>query len=233
MKFKLLILFIFLSILGFSQNTDVKFHAINHASFIIESGDITIWVDPVGSPANYKDYPEPDLILITHGHQDHYNKNILEPFKESTTTVVAPKSVIDMLGFGSIINNGNFKTFSSNLEIQAMPMYNMTKSRLQFHPKGDGNGYVLTLNGKRNYISGDTEDIPEMLALKDIDHAFICMNLPFTMSNEQAADAVLKFKPKNVYPYHYRGENSADNIEKFKQLVSVDPEIKVIMLNWY
>ncbi|MBP7507871.1 MAG: MBL fold metallo-hydrolase [Prolixibacteraceae bacterium] len=233
MKFKLLILFIILSLQSFSQDTAVKFHAINHASFVIESGDLTIWVDPVGNPANYKDYPDPDLILITHGHQDHYNKNILEPFKESVTTIIAPKSVIDLLGFGVIMNNGNFKAFSPNLEIHAIPMYNLTKSRLQFHSKGDGNGYVLTLNDTRIYISGDTEDIPEMLALKDIDHAFICMNLPFTMSYEQAANAVLKFKPKNVFPYHYRGEGSADNIEKFKQLVSADPDVKVIMLDWY
>lgn len=233
MRFSLIILLSFFLTKSFAQDNGVNFVPINHASFIISTYDLTIYVDPVGSQVNYKDYPEPDLILLTHGHQDHYSKNILDPFKGTKTRVIGPKSVIDLLGFGEVMNNGNFKSFSPQVEIQAIPMYNTTRSRLQFHPKGDGNGYVLTINDTRVYISGDTEDIPEMLSLTDVDYAFICMNLPFTMNYDQAASAVLKFKPKNVYPYHYRGENGDDNIHKFQDLVSVDPSIKVELLKWY
>jgi L-ascorbate metabolism protein UlaG (beta-lactamase superfamily) len=112
-------------------------------------------------------------------------------------------------------------------------MYNTTSDRLNFHPKSVGNGYVVTLNNERVYISGDTEDIPEMRSLKNIDYAFICINVPYTMTPEQAASAVLEFKPKHVYPYHYRQKDGFSNIGKFRELVSVNPNIEVIFLKWY
>jgi L-ascorbate metabolism protein UlaG (beta-lactamase superfamily) len=104
---------------------------------------------------------------------------------------------------------------------------------MKFHPKGRGNGYVLTMNRKRIYISGDTEDIKEMRSLKDIDYAFVCMNLPYTMTVDQAASAVLEFKPRVVFPYHYRGKGMFSDLDKFKQLVSKDKDIEVRLLNWY
>ena len=116
-----------------------------------------------------------------------------------------------------------------DLSIQAIPAYNTTPARLQYHPKGRDNGYVLTLGGQRLYISGDTEDIPEMLGLKNIDAAFVCMNLPYTMDVEQAARAVKSFKPRIVYPYHYRGSD----LEKFKALVGSDSSIEVRLRDWY
>ena len=140
--------------------------------------------------------------------------------------------MVSKLGFGEILNNGD-EIKIANVIVKAIPMYNITKKRLKFHTKGRGNGYVLTLNGKRIYISGDTEDIKEMRALKNIDYAFVCINLPFTMSVEQAASAVLEFKPKVVYPYHYRGPNGYSDIEKFKNLVSKNKNIDVKLLNWY
>ena len=112
-------------------------------------------------------------------------------------------------------------------------MYNTTPDRLQYHEKGRGNGYVVTLDDKRIYISGDTEDIPEMRKLKNIDYAFVCMNLPYTMTVEQAASAVSEFKPKVVFPYHYRGKEGMSDIEKFKKMVSADSDIEVRFLDWY
>jgi len=115
-----------------------------------------------------------------------------------------------------------------------LPMYNLTADRQQFHPKGRGNGYVLTLGAKRIYISGDTEDIPEMRQLENIDVAFVCMNLPYTMDVEAAADAVLDFKPKIVYPYHYRGKGGMSDLEEFRSIVGAgDGDIEVRLLKWY
>jgi L-ascorbate metabolism protein UlaG (beta-lactamase superfamily) len=113
-------------------------------------------------------------------------------------------------------------------------MYNLREEALQFHKKGRGNGYVIELAGQRIYISGDTEDIPEMRKLQEIDKAFVCMNLPYTMPVESAADAVLDFKPKKVYPYHYRGQGGLSDVQKFKTLVNTgNSDIEVIQLNWY
>ena len=118
--------------------------------------------------------------------------------------------------------------------VEAVPMYNLREEALKFHSKGRGNGYVLTIDGQRLYFSGDTEDIPEMRALKNIDKAFICMNLPYTMTEESAASAVLEFKPKQVYPYHYRGNPNVSDVSKFKTLVNQgDANIEVVQLDWY
>lgn len=121
-----------------------------------------------------------------------------------------------------------------DIKIEAIPMYNLPESADAFHTKGRGNGYVITLDGKRIYVSGDTEDIPEMRSLQDINIAFICMNLPYTMTIKQAAEATLTFKPQIVYPYHYKGQNGKSDIFSYKQLVNEkDPSIKVIIRDWY
>jgi L-ascorbate metabolism protein UlaG (beta-lactamase superfamily) len=116
-----------------------------------------------------------------------------------------------------------------DLSVEAVPMYNLTPDRLQYHDKGRGNGYVVTLGGRRVYISGDTEDIPEMRALEDIDVAFVCFNLPYTMTEEQAASAVREFAPTIVYPYHYRGSD----VERFTELVGSDAGVEVRTGGWY
>jgi L-ascorbate metabolism protein UlaG (beta-lactamase superfamily) len=148
-------------------------------------------------------------------------------------SIVAPKAVTDKLpetlrAKTTTLANGETKALLG-VKIEAVPMYNTTPERLNFHNKGRGNGYVLTLGDKRVYISGDTEDIPEMRALKDIDVAFVCMNLPYTMTVDQAASAVRQFKPKIVYPYHYRGSD----LEKFKKLVGDDVGVDVRLRDWY
>lgn len=210
------------------SNDEIKFTPIRHATFVIETSGATIYVDPVGDVSAFSDFPKPDIILITDIHGDHLSVDVIKSLKKDKTTVIVPKAVYNILGYGKIFNNGeNAKV--DNIIIEAIPMYNITKERLDHHPKGRGNGYVLTADGKRIYISGDTEDIKEMRELKNIDYAFVCMNLPYTMSVEQAASSVLEFKPKVVYPYHYRGSD----VEKFKQLVSVNKDIKVRLLDWY
>jgi L-ascorbate metabolism protein UlaG (beta-lactamase superfamily) len=128
----------------------------------------------------------------------------------------------------TVLANGETKSLHE-IKIEAVPMYNLTQERLKFHDKGRGNGYVLRLGGKRVYISGDTEDIPEMRALKNIDVAFVCMNLPYTMDVTQAASAVREFRPRIVYPYHYRGSD----VEKFKSLVGNDRDVEVRLRDWY
>jgi len=229
-----LILFILFSFESFSNGKNKPvFHPVEHASFVIQSNDFTIFVDPVGKPEAYQAFPTPQLILITHAHGDHFDAELIKKLKQEKTVIVGPKSVVEKLGFGTIMKNGETKTPVLDVEVEAIPMYNTTAERSQFHPKGDGNGYVITIDDNRIYIAGDTEDIPEMLSLKDIDYAFICMNIPYTMTVEQAASAVLKFHPKTVFPYHYRQKDGINNIETFKKLVSVDPKIDVEFLKWY
>lgn len=212
----------------------VTLHVIHHASFVLDWNGKTIYVDPTESAGVYKGLGAPDLILITHAHGDHLSQATLDVLDTSNAIVVMPQSVADKIGhrYGKvqlIMANGD-TTQKDGITIHAVPMYNLTQARLKNHPKGWGNGYVLTLGGKRIYISGDTEGTPEMRALKDIDLAFVCMNLPYTMDVTQAADAVLAFKPKVVYPYHYQGQDTA----KFKQLVDAkDPHIDVRLRNWY
>lgn len=206
---------------------------INHATFALEWQGKTIYVDPVGGAKRFEGLPRPDLILVTDIHGDHLEPATLTAVAADKTALIAPKAVVEKLAAGlrakaSVLANGENKTVLG-IKIEAVPAYNTTPERRQFHAKGRGNGYVLNLGDKRIYISGDTEDIPELRALKDIDAAFICMNLPYTMTVEQAADAVREFKPKIAYPYHSRGSD----LEKFKQLVGTGRGIDVRILKWY
>ena len=156
----------------------------------------------------------------------------------SSTKIIAPKAVAEKIATINakeiiVMNNSDTKSFT-NFTIEAIPMYNLRKEALKFHSKGRGNGYVLTIADERIYFSGDTEDIPEMRSLKNIDKAFVCMNLPYTMTVESAADGVLAFQPKKVYPYHYRGTNGLSDVKKFKQIINdKNSSIDVIQWNWY
>lgn len=210
----------------------IKFSAVKHGTMVIETPEVTIYLDPVGDIKTFETFPSPDIILITDIHGDHLDADAVNALKQDKTVIIAPKAVVDRLDEGEILNNGESKTIT-NVTIEAIPMYNLTEGRLKYHQKGRGNGYVISADNKRIYISGDTEDIKEMRNLKDIDYAFVCMNLPYTMSVEQAASAVLEMKPGVVLPYHYRGTEGFSDIEKFKQLVSADENIEVRLLNWY
>jgi L-ascorbate metabolism protein UlaG (beta-lactamase superfamily) len=210
---------------------DLVIQAISHATFAMGWDGKTIYVDPVGGEAAFDDLPAPDLVLITDIHGDHLSVETLEAVVEPDTVIVAPAAVIAELGQSlaaqaNPLANGD-QTSLLDLTIDAIPMYNLTEDRLGFHEPGRGNGYVVEMGGTRVYISGDTEDIPEMRALEAIDVAFVCFNLPYTMTEEQAADAVNQFRPRIVYPYHYMGSD----VELFTSMV--DEEIEVRIGGWY
>ena len=210
---------------------DLEVHPVRHGTVVFKWNGKTVFVDPVGGAAPFKPYGVPDLVLVTDIHGDHFNKGTLEAIVKDKTVVITPEAVAALAPEGlkkriTTLRNGKFVE-KLGVKIKAVPMYNLTAARLRFHNKGRGNGYVMTFGGKQVYVSGDTEDIPEMRALKNIDAAFVCMNLPFTMTPEQAADAVMEFKPKIVYPYHYRGSDTAE----FKKLVGDASEVR--LRDWY
>lgn len=221
-----------------TNNGELVIHPVHHATFVMIWNDTTIYVDPVGGAELFSNFDEPDLILITHIHGDHTSTETVEGVATEATTIVAPATVAEKLGEGmsdrlAIIANG--ESYESNgIQLEAVPAYNLAEDRLQFHPKERGdNAYVVTIGGKRIFISGDTEGVPEMRALDGIDAAFVCMNLPYTMDVNQAADAVLDFAPGIVYPYHFHGKGGASDLDEFKRLVAANPNIEVRILAWY
>lgn len=211
---------------------------VYHATFEVKWNEKVILFDPSVDNKVIKDIKKADIVFITDIHPDHLNADNLNKLGLGTTPIVAPQAVADKLPANLkknviVIGNGETKTWKG-IRFEAIPMYNLTDARRNFHTKGRGNGYVLTLGNKRIYISGDTEDIPEMRSLKNIDLAFICMNLPYTMTVEQAANGVAAFKPKEVIPYHYRGSDGLSDIKKFQQLVTQQNSgIAVRLLNFY
>ncbi len=216
-----------------TKDGDLMVHPINHATLALGWKGLVIYVDPVGGGQRFAGLPRPGLIVLTDIHGDHLNAETLKAVSTDKTLLVAPPAVAEQLTADlrsrtTILTNGETKSLLG-VVFEAIPMYNTTPERAKYHPKGRGNGYVMTLADKRVYLSGDTEDIPEMRALKDIDVAFVCMNLPYTMTPEQAADAVRQLRPKLVYPCHSRGSN----LEKFKQLVGADLGIEVRLRDWY
>ena len=202
---------------------------INHASLMIEGGGKIIHIDPT-SAGNYDGLPHADIILITDIHGDHMDPKALPKVQKEGTVIFAPEAVAKTVTSATVIRNGETKR-AGNWKIEAIPMYNLKRGPSEgklFHDKGRGNGYVLTYGGKRIYISGDTEGIPEMKALKKIDVAFVCMNLPYTMPPTEAAEAVRAFHPKVVYPYHDRGSD----IKEFEAALA-GSGIQVKLLDWY
>lgn len=211
---------------------------VTHSSVVFTYNNKTIYVDPYGGAKGFAGLKQPDLILITDIHPDHLDPETLKLFEKSGATVVAPPAVAEKLPAAfkkkvvTIKNGGSTKQLGVN--ITAVPMYNLPQEADSKHPKGRGNGYILNFEGKNVYLSGDTEDTPEMRQLKDIAVAFVCMNLPYTMSVNQAAEGVLAFKPQIVYPYHYRGQSEMSDVNEFKNLVkNGNPEIEVRLREWY
>jgi L-ascorbate metabolism protein UlaG (beta-lactamase superfamily) len=195
---------------------------------MIEAGGKVLYVDP--AQGDFDGLPQADLILITDIHGDHMAPKVIAKLKKSDTTIIAPAAVAKTVTEAKVLANGASTTWQ-RWKIDAIPMYNLKRGPAPgklYHDKGRGNGYVLTYGGKRFYISGDTEGIPEMRALKNIDVAFVCMNLPYTMTPDEAAAAVKAFHPKIVYPYHSRGSDT----EEFKKALA-GTGIDVRLLNWY
>jgi L-ascorbate metabolism protein UlaG (beta-lactamase superfamily) len=211
----------------------IVFHPINHATLAIQGKDVTILVDPVGPKSRFDQLPAPDYVLITDVHQDHLQADTLGALVKPGTKIVAPPAVVALLPQSMAaqivtLSNGQSHAFPQ-FKVEAIPAYNLTASRMAYHAKGRGNGYVITLQNKRIYLSGDTEDIPEMKQLSQIDVAFVCMNLPYTMDETQAANAVKAFRPKIVYPYHCRGSH----LDQFAKLLQDQPAIEVRLRDWY
>lgn len=217
---------------------ELKIIPIEHATAVIEWGEITIYIDPVGGLAAFEGQKQADLILITDIHGDHLSIETLEALNTQKAKIIVPKAVAEKIPIAftpqiDVLNNGETKERYGIL-VEAIPMYNLRKEALNFHTRGRGNGYVLNLGEQRIYISGDTEDIPEMRALQNIDKAFVCMNLPYTMPVDKAAEAVLEFRPKQVYPYHYRGRPDVSDVNSFKSIINTqNKDIEVVQLDWY
>ena len=184
---------------------DLMITFIGHSTLIFTYGKKVVHVDPQSRMADYSTLTKADLVLITHEHGDHLDVKAVEQIRTDKTTVVYPKPCAEQLKGGTVMNNGDSKTFDG-LKVEAVPAYNIIHMRSAgnpFHPKGVGNGYVITFGDTRVYIAGDTENIPEMKQLEGIDIAFLPMNLPYTMTPEMVADAAKIIKPKILYPYHF------------------------------
>lgn len=208
----------------------LKITPIKHASLMLEFDDKVIHIDP-WSQGDYTGLPKADLILITDIHGDHMDPAKVKEIKKDNTVIVAPAAVAKTVTGATIIGNGESKTIEG-IQIEAVAMYNLVRGPSQgkfFHDKGRGNGYILTLGGKRIYISGDTECIPEMKNLRNIDVAFVCMNLPYTMTPDEAAECVKAFKPKIVYPYHYRDSD----LNMFSNALKSEKGIEVRLGKWF
>jgi L-ascorbate metabolism protein UlaG (beta-lactamase superfamily) len=185
----------------------VTFTCIKHASLEINYNGTEIQVDPVSDAVkpvtNYYDFPKANIILITHQHQDHFDREAIAALRTPATVIYEPLSVFNMWFNGLPINNGDSVQIADDILLKAVPAYNTTEGREQFHPKGRDNGYILTLDGLRIYIAGDTEDIPEMAELGPIDIAFLPCNQPYTMTMDQLVKAAKVIRPKVLFPYHY------------------------------
>jgi len=221
-----------------TKNGPLTVQPITHGSVVFTWNGKTIYVDPYGGASAFAGLAAPDVVLITDIHPDHLDPKTLGGLSLKKALMVVPQVVADQLppefkGHVRVLRNGQ-QLDTLGMRVAAIPMYNLPEAPDAMHTKGRGNGYVLTLGGKNVYLSGDTEDIPEMRALKGIDVAFVCMNLPYTMDVNQAAQGVLAFKPGIVYPYHYRGKDGLSDVASFKKTVNAaDNKIDVRLRNWY
>lgn len=209
---------------------DVTIQPVDHASLVLMSGDKVIYVDPVGGAERYADLPSPTGILITHGHGDHFDVPTLEAIA-GDAPLLTNQDVFDKLpeslkGQATAIANGESGEIDS-IPVRAIPAHNTTEDRMKYHPVGVGNGYILTFGDKQVYIAGDTEPTPDMLGLSDIAVAFLPMNLPYTMTPDQALEAINTFKPAVIYPYHY-GESDLSVLEG-----NVAEGVELRLRNWY
>jgi L-ascorbate metabolism protein UlaG (beta-lactamase superfamily) len=224
---------------GFAGNTfetevvktakgDLEITFIGHGTLMFTFGGKIVHVDPFSRLADYSKLPQADLIFLTHEHGDHLDMKALESLRTEKTKIILTENCAQQVKGGIIMQNGDVRTVDG-LRVEAVPAYNLVHMRSEgvtFHPKGNGNGYVITLGDIRIYVAGDTENIPEMKQLKDIDVAFLPMNLPYTMTPEMVADAARAFKPKVLYPYHYGKTDPSKLVELMKDTPQVEIRIR-------
>ncbi|HNP18313.1 MAG TPA: MBL fold metallo-hydrolase [Fulvivirga sp.] len=238
MRLFLLIILCAVSLVSFGQDyekdsfettagkLDITF--IGHGSLMFEIDNKVIHIDPSSREGDYTKLPKADLILITHHHGDHCDATAVDQIKKLDTKVITTQLAIDKLGFGQLLSNDE-KTLFEGITIEALPAYNLVHKRENgefFHPKGTCNSYLLTIGGKRIFIGGDTENTPEMKALKNIDIAFLPMNLPYTMTPEMVADAAKAFRPKILYPYHYGNTDTGIIVDLMKGEAGIETRIR-------
>jgi L-ascorbate metabolism protein UlaG (beta-lactamase superfamily) len=208
---------------------DVEITFIGHGSLMFTYRGVVIHVDPFSRLADYSNLPQANLILITHEHGDHLDTKALENVRTPKTILILTEACAAKIKGGMVMRNGDVETVGG-LQIEAVPAYNLVHMRsagVPYHPRGVGNGYVITFHKKRVYIAGDTENIPEMKQLQNIDCAFLPMNLPYTMTPEMVADAAAAFKPTILYPYHYGDTDPSKLVELMKDT----PEVEVLVRN--
>lgn len=207
---------------------DLEITFIGHGTLMLDLGGKIIHIDPWSRLADYSKMPKADLILLTHEHRDHLDMKAIEILRAEKTDVVLTQTCSSQVKGGIVMNNGDVR-ISKKLKIEAVPAYNIVHMRskgVPYHPKGMGNGYVITFGGKRVYVAGDTENTPEMTMLKDIDIAFLPMNLPYTMTPEMVASATKAFKPKILYPYHYGETDTSKILELLKNVKHTEVRIR-------
>jgi L-ascorbate metabolism protein UlaG (beta-lactamase superfamily) len=207
---------------------DLKIAFLGHGSLYFTVGGKVIHVDPFSAVADYSTLPKADIILLAHEHMDHLDLKALNPVRTDKTIVVLPEVCAKQVEGGLVMKNGDVKTVGG-LKIEAVPAYNIVHKRetgQAFHPKGVGNGYIITFEDKRVYVAGDTENIPEMKNIKNIDVAFLPMNLPYTMTPEMAADAAKTITPKILYPYHYGETDTSKLVALLKDTKEIEVRIR-------
>lgn len=207
------------------EGSEIKLTFIGHGTLMIEHQGRVIHVDPWSKLADYQKLPPADMLLITHEHQDHYDATAIAQASKPGTTVIYTETIGSERNDGKVFKNGDAQVIDA-INIEAVPAYNLVhlrEDKQPYHPKGRGNGYVLTIDGKRIYIAGDTENVAELKELKNIDVAFLPMNLPYTMTPEMVADLAMAIKPKILYPYHFGDTDTARLLELLKN----NPEIEV------
>ena len=205
----------------------VEMHFIGHGSLMFKINGFVIYFDPVRSSGNYDFLPKADIILVTHEHGDHLDPKLITDLKKPGTLLFCNQGSLSKIPWGMAMKAGDRQEIN-NIVIEAVPAYNIVNESTPghpFHPKGAGVGYILTIGGKRFYIAGDTENTPEMKALRNIDVAFLPMNLPYTMTPAMVADAALAFRPKILYPYHM-GETDPSEIVKLLKDSGIEVRIR-------
>lgn len=207
---------------------DLVITFVGHGTLMLTFAGKVIHIDPWSRLADYSKMPKADMILITHGHRDHLDLKALESIRTEKTQVVLTENCASRVKGGAVMDNGDVKTVGG-LKIEAVPAYNIVHMRskgVPFHPKGVGNGYIITFGDKRVYVGGDTENTPEIKKLKDIDIAFLPMNLPYTMTPEMVADASKAIKPKTLYPYHFGNTDTSEIVALLKDDQDIEVRIR-------
>ncbi len=237
-KSLLIISFVFMTTLSFSQAMpasdkikssagDIEITFIGHATLMISFNGYVIHIDPVSGMGNYSSLPKADLILVTHEHGDHLDTALIAKLRKQPTVMFCNSKSAERVPWAMAMKPGDVRK-AGNVTVEAVFAYNIKNVRPDgnpFHPKGQGNGYVIGIGNKRIYIAGDTENVPEMKDLKNIDIAFLPMNLPYTMTPSMTADAARSFKPAILYPYHF-GETNTSELVKLLENSGIEVRIR-------